>query len=90
MRPITSEWIKTIKIEKHIVQKFQALRRTHRPVADVADPAVEPGVLALRHHDLCPRVVDEDGRVAAVDLVVVLRYDVVRPPDASCDERCRN
>ena len=62
---------------------------THRPVADVADPAVEPGVLALRHHDLRPRVVDEDGRVAAVDLVVVLRYDVVRPPDASCDERDR-
>ena len=69
------------------MQKFQALR-THRPVADVADPAVEPGVLALRHHDLRPRVVDEDGRVAAVDLVVVLRDDVVGAPDAACSRAC--
>ena len=64
-----------------------ACAATYRPVADVADPAVEPGVLALRHHDLRPSVVDEDGRVAPVDLVVVLRYEVVRPPDAACEIR---
>ena len=56
---------------------------THRPVADVADPALERGVLALGHHDLRPRVVDEDGRVPPVDLAVVLRYDVVRLANAS-------
>ena len=56
----------------------------HRPVADVGDPAAERGVLPLGDDDARPRVVDEDGRAAPVDLAVVLRDDVVRPPDAAC------
>ena len=59
----------------------------HRPVADVGDPAVERGVLPLGDDDARPRVVDEDGRAAPVDLAVVLRDDVVRPTDAACKDR---
>jgi len=74
-------------------QTFQMLLKckikfhSHRPIAKVLNPALEGCGLSGRHHDLDPRVVDEDRRVFAVDLVVVLRYGVTCPANATWSER---
>ena len=57
--------------------------RTHRPISEVPDPALEGDGPVRGHGDPRPRVVDEERRVLAVDLVVVLRDLVVRTPDAA-------
>ena len=56
---------------------------SHRPIAEVLNPALQRGGLSGCHDDLDPGVVDEDGRVLAVDLVVVLRDGVARPANAT-------
>ena len=56
---------------------------SHRPIAEVLNPALQRGGLSGGHDDLDPGVVDEDGRVLAVDLVVVLRDGVARPANAT-------
>ncbi len=58
-------------------------RLSHRPVSEVLNSALERRRFSSRHDDLDPRVVDEQGRVLPVDLVVVLRDRVARAPDAT-------
>ncbi len=55
-------------------------------MSQVCHPALHGGVLALGDDDAGPSVVDEDGRVAPVDLVVVLRDHVLGAADAACKE----
>ena len=57
---------------------------SHRSVSEVLNSALERRRFSGRHHDLDPRVVDEQGRVLPVDLVVVLRDRVARTSDATC------
>jgi hypothetical protein len=58
-------------------------KSSHRSVSEVLNSALERCRFSSRHDDLDPRVVDEQGRVLPVDLVVVLRDRVARTPDAS-------
>ncbi len=58
-------------------------RLSHRSVSEVLNSALERRRFSSRHHDLDSRVVDEQGRVLPVDLVVVLRDRVARAPDAT-------
>ena len=86
-KPAAAQMLEPICQSDHSVLNGTGHTLPHRSVADVGDPAVERGVLPLGDDDARPRVVDEDGRAAPVDLPVVLRDDVVRPPDAACKDR---
>lgn len=60
---------------------------TNRSIAEVVDPASQLHGLSRGHHNPGAGVVDKDGRVPAVNLVVVLRDGVVRASNTTYNER---
>ncbi len=60
-----------------------ALLPPHRPISQVGHPALHASLLAAGDDDAGAGVVDEEGRVRAVDGVVVHRHVGVRATDAT-------